>query len=103
MVACAARRDAPAMATPSAGRASCPGLGCAALRQQRGDAHVRMQVPISTTSEGRYVTPSGPGRHRPPAPSRRGTLLRRAALGALLLVGATGCSADWIPNFGFPN
>jgi cytochrome c oxidase subunit II len=51
----------------------------------------------------RHVTPSGPDRHRPAAPSRRGTLLRRAALGALLLLGATGCSADWIPNFGFPN
>jgi cytochrome c oxidase subunit 2 len=29
--------------------------------------------------------------------------VRRLALGALLLVGATGCSADWIPNFGFPD
>ncbi|MFL6138301.1 MAG: cytochrome c oxidase subunit II [Frankiaceae bacterium] len=35
--------------------------------------------------------------------SRAGTALRRGALGLLLLVGATGCSADWIPNFGFPN
>ena len=40
---------------------------------------------------------------RPAVRSRRGTALRRAALGVLLLVGATGCSADWIPNFGFPN
>jgi cytochrome c oxidase subunit II len=39
----------------------------------------------------------------PVSPRRRGVGLRRLALGALLLVGATGCSADWIPNFGFPN
>jgi cytochrome c oxidase subunit 2 len=30
-------------------------------------------------------------------------VLRNGALGGLLMLGATGCSADWIPNFGFPN
>ena len=44
------------------------------------------------------------GKRRPVARPRRGRLaLRHGALGVLLMLATTGCSADWIPNFGFPN